>query len=330
MQTLRLATVFSGIGSPEFAAKLVYDEVVNIAACELDTFARSTFKANHEIDSEHFHDDINWVDFTQYRGKVDVFVGGSPCQSFSIIGKMAGEDSHNGSLIYQYARAVQEMLPPVLIYENVKNFMHIDNGDTFKNFKQMLSDAGYHIHYKVLRSSDYGVPQMRERVYVVGFLDFEEYLNFEFEAPKEYNLTMDDFMDDDDDVDPKHILSQAMINFLERPATKSFKGRYKIKSRDDKEAYTLCANTNNRRTDNFVRYTGQIPDYIEAGMDSEGLPLRRLTEDEYLRFQGFDTDIFKKVVSMTQIYKQAGNSMTVAVVEMLFRQIKKAQGGEDG
>ena len=100
MKKIKLATLFSGIGSPEMAAKRVYDKVNLIFACEIDKYARQSFKANYKIDDKHFHKDIYNLDGVKYRDKVDILVGGNPCQDFSIAGLRAGIDGKKGILIY--------------------------------------------------------------------------------------------------------------------------------------------------------------------------------------------------------------------------------------
>jgi len=128
---MRIATLFSGIGAPEQGAKRVYgNDFELIFACEWDKFARQSFDANYNISHEHFHKDVNDIDGTKYLGKVDILVGGSPCQAFSIAGLRNGTDDVRGQLIYQYVRVVDEVKSPIIIYENVKGMLSIDNGNT--------------------------------------------------------------------------------------------------------------------------------------------------------------------------------------------------------
>ena len=112
------------------------------------------------------------------------YVAGSPCQSFSIAGLRNGTEDERGQLIYQYVRIVEEVKAPVIVYENVKGIMSIDGGNTAKEFIQALRDIGYYCHYEIINSKDYGTPQNRERLFLVGFLDHEAYYRFQF-APKQ-------------------------------------------------------------------------------------------------------------------------------------------------
>ena len=181
---MRIATLFSGIGAPEQGAKRVYPDHEVVFACEFDKFARQSYEANYEIEPEHFHVDVNDLDATRYKGQVDILIGGSPCQSFSLAGLRKGTEDHRGELIYEYIRVVDECRPEVIVYENVKGIMSIDGGQTIKDFVQALRDIGYHCHYDVVNTKDYGVPQNRERLFLVAFLDHDVYQRFEY-APKD-------------------------------------------------------------------------------------------------------------------------------------------------
>ncbi len=206
---MRLATLFSGIGAPEQGANRVYDDVQTIFACEWDKFARESYIANHAIDSKHFHEDVNDLDATQYKGKVDVLVGGSPCQAFSIAGMREGTEDERGQLIYQYIRVINECKPPIIIYENVKGMLSIDHGHTIKEFIQALRDIGYHCHHDVLNTKHYGVPQNRERLYLVGFLDADMYHHFNFAPRIDLKKRLKDVLEDE--VSEKYYLSHKLL-----------------------------------------------------------------------------------------------------------------------
>lgn len=204
---MKIATLFSGIGAPEQGTMRVYDKVEHIFACEIDKFARQSYQAIYDITEEHFHSDVCGLDGTQYRGKVDVLVGGSPCQSFSIAGLRKGTSEHRGQLIYEYIRVVDEVKAPIIIYENVKGIMSIDGGRTIKDFVQALRDIGYYCHYEVINTKDYGVPQNRERLFLVGFLDHEHYHRFQFAPKIKLEKRLRDVLESD--VDEKYYLNDA-------------------------------------------------------------------------------------------------------------------------
>jgi DNA (cytosine-5)-methyltransferase 1 len=207
---MRIATLFSGIGSPEQGAKRVYDNLDLVFACEWDKYARESFKANYEIEDKHFHIDINDMDGTKYNGKVDILIGGSPCQDFSLAGLRAGVDGQKGILIYQYIRIIKEVQPPIFIYENVKGMLSDKKGKTIKEFVEAFRDLGYFCHYEVLNTKDYGVPQNRERIFLVGFKDKEHYYNFSFAPKIKLEKRLKDILEDN--VDEKYYLSHKMIS----------------------------------------------------------------------------------------------------------------------
>lgn len=167
---LKVATLFSGIGTPEQSLKHLQVEHKTIFACEIDKYARTTYLANNKA-PDTFYDDVYNIDGNKYKDQIDILIGGSPCQSFSIAGKRMGTECPRGNLIYEYFRIVEESQPKVFIYENVKGFLSIDKGETFKNFVQSFKDLGYTTYHQVLNTKDYGVPQNRERIYIVGFKD---------------------------------------------------------------------------------------------------------------------------------------------------------------
>ena len=205
---LKIGSLFSGIGTPELALKALGVEHHTLFACEIDKFARVTYLANNQK-PDTFYEDVYSLDGKKYLGEVDVLVGGSPCQSFSIAGKRKGVDCARGSLIYEYFRIIEESLPKVFIYENVKGFLSIDKGETFKNFVQSFKGLGYTTYHQVLNTKDYGIPQNRERIYIVGFRDDVE---FEFTEKQELQLRLKDMLEDS--VDEKYHLSQKLVSYF--------------------------------------------------------------------------------------------------------------------
>lgn len=156
---------------------------------------KASYTANYDIDEDDFHWNIAFLDGKQYAGKVDLFVGGSPCQSFSFVGKQRGLDDTRGTLFYEYARLIDELRPKVFIYENVRAVTSHDGGKTWKKMQQVFSELEYRFSWKVLNARDYGVPQNRERLFVVGFRN-DLNLDVEFNFPKAIELEkkMQDFL----------------------------------------------------------------------------------------------------------------------------------------
>lgn len=338
-EKIALATIFSGIGSAEFAAREVFAEYDMAFACEIDKFARQSYLANHAIDEKHFHCNIKELDAKIYTDKVDVLIGGSPCQDFSLAGLRAGTEGERGELIYEFVRIVRECRPKVFVYENVKGFLSIGKGRAYVEFKMALRDLGYYIHDGVLNTKDYGIAQNRERIYIVGFLDFDEYLNFDFAPRVPLTTAIRDYLDDE--VDEKYYLNENAILSMVDPNA-CFNGKFDPKETDEC-AGTIKTSGGTRRTDTFVKiwqksrgfnkgYELEICPTISSSSFEQNNTLndsyriRKLTPRECLRLQGFPEN-FKIVCSDTQTYKQAGNAMSVNVVAMILRQIQKIKEG---
>lgn len=340
---MNIATIFSGIGVAEMAYRKVFGYSSTIFACEIDKFARRSYEANalnHQ--NVPFYEDVRTLDATNYRGQIGILVGGSPCQDFSIAGERAGTQGDRGNLIWQYYRIVKECRPEVFVFENVKGFLSIEKGKAYVNFLNALRDLGYHCHAEILNTKDYGIPQNRERLYIVGFLDADRYFSFRFAPKKPLKLTLGDMLEPC--VDEKYFLSERTIAGMRRKNPK-FKGQFRPVSEFGGVSNTLTTNPGHRRTDTFIRVIGELnikgTDCIKRVYDTCGLAptlttmggggrepkillsrelIRKLTPRECLRLQGIDDD-FKIVVSDTQMYKQAGNAMSQNVVEMILGQI---------
>lgn len=365
MSKTKLATLFSGIGAPEFAAREVFSEVKTVFACEIDKYARQSYLANHDAPLA-FYEDVCDLDARAYAGQIDILIGGSPCQDFSIAGQRAGEDGERGNLIWQFYRVVSEARPNVFVYENVKGFLSINGGKSYQRFLDALRGLGYHCRAEVLNTKDYGIPQNRERLYIVGFLNADEYHAFSYAPKTTLTLNLGDMLDRE--VDEKYFLSDRALAYF-RP-----------KDANENIANTLATNLGHRRTDFFIKVVGELDikgaDCIKRVYDTCGIAptlttatggghtpkilqkargfnkgyelgtcptisssgfernnllkaerIRKLTPRECLRLQGFPEN-FKIVVSDTQTYKQAGNAMSVNVVKMIFWQIQKAKIGQ--
>jgi len=251
---MTFATIFTGIGAAEFAAREVFGEYDMAFACELDKFARQSYMANHEIDEDKFHRDIKELDAKPYAGKADILIGGSPCQDFSLAGLRAGTDGKRGELIYEFIRIVDECRPKVFIYENVKGFLSIGKGKAYAEFKMALRELGYFLHDGIINTKDYAIAQNRERIYIVGFLDFDEYLNFDFAPRVPLTTTIKDYLDDE--VDEKYYLNEDTILGMVEPNA-CFNGKFNPKETDGC-AGTITTNGGTRRTDNFIKVAGRL------------------------------------------------------------------------
>ncbi len=156
---------------------------------------KQSYMANYDLADEHFHWNVAFLNGRQYKGKVDLFVGGSPCQSFSLVGKQRGLDDTRGTLFYEYARLIDEIKPKVFIYENVRALTSHDGGKTWEKMQQVFEELGYDFSWAVLNSKNYGIPQNRERVFVVGFRkDLQLKDTFAFPEPIPLEKKMQDFL----------------------------------------------------------------------------------------------------------------------------------------
>lgn len=247
--SIRIASLFSGVGTPEQSLKHLKIEHETVFACEIDKYARATYLENNQ-EPNTFYEDVYNIDGNKYKNKIDILVGGSPCQSFSIAGKRKGTSCPRGNLIYEYFRIVEESQPKVFIYENVKGFLSIDKkdkkdkyGETFTNFVQSFKDLGYTTYHQVLNTKDYGVPQKRERIYIVGFKDD---VNFSFKEKEELKLRLKDMLEDS--VDEKYHLSEKGIKYI----TDAQRLNKKFTNLNGDTASTIMAQYSNSKAGTFL------------------------------------------------------------------------------
>ena len=201
--------------------KQIIDDVY--APYEKQNQVKKSYLANYDVSPKNFHWNVSFLDGKQYADNIDLFVGGSPCQSFSLVGKQRGLEDTRGTLFYEYARLVSEIKPKIFIYENVKAVLSNDNGNTWKTMQKVFDDLGYTWKYQILNAKNYGIPQNRERIFVVGFRnDLVLKQEFNFPAPVELTTTMKDFLLDN--VSGKYYLNTKGVDFvtMEKNLTKRY------------------------------------------------------------------------------------------------------------
>jgi DNA (cytosine-5)-methyltransferase 1 len=353
---LKLATVFSGIGAIEHALKRMRVPHEIVFACDNDPFVKQSFFENYDIDESKWFNNIQDINGKPFKNEVDLFVGGSPCQSFSLVGKRRGFKDSRGTLFYDFARLIKEIQPNAFIFENVKGLLSHDSGKTWEVIQNTFKELGYDYHAKVLNARDFGIPQNRERLFVVGF---KKKRNFNFPDSRELKLTMQNLLEDY--AAEKYYLGEKGMNFvtskknldkrytqingtialcqkrnqqfnwhgdfvLEPPKTVAEKYYLSKKVAD----YVLSSGTKNfyskPETDLLIArpLLASMHKMHRAGVDNyvtKGKKIRKLTPRECLRIMGFD-DTFKIIVSDTQMYKQAGNSIVVNVLMSILKQIR--------
>lgn len=207
--TIRLGTLFSGIGAIEHAFERLKLNYKIVFANDIDANCKKTYFANYDIKEEDWYDDVRDFDATKYKGKVDFIVGGAPCQAFSMVGKRLGFEDARGTLFYEFARVIKETQPKLFLFENVKGLLSHDNGRTWHVIHDIFEELGYDVHFRVLNSRDYGIPQNRERLYCLGF---KKKTDFKFPAPIKLESKMYDFLEDY--VDSKYFLKEKGVKFV--------------------------------------------------------------------------------------------------------------------
>jgi DNA (cytosine-5)-methyltransferase 1 len=351
---IRLATVFSGIGAPEEALKqlgenfdvvfacdngerelkVTYDEIMEATLdmsyeerlqyvsslykkTNKENFVKQSYFANHDIDEDRWFEDVRFIDGKKYTGKVDILVGGSPCQSFSTYGKKQGFEDTRGTLFFFYANLIQTIRPKVFIYENVPGLKTHDKGNTWNRIQEIFKELDYDIYDAVLNASDYGLPQNRERVFVVGFdrrLGITDYV-----FPDEIELTKKatDYLDTE--VPLSYYLGKKGFEWV--TTREKHQGRSRV-NRDVIGCQT--ANQQFNWTGDFRLETPteemRNDERIFIGnYEGQECVARKLTPAECLRLMGFND--FKIVVNDNNAYRQSGNSIAVPVLKALFRSI---------
>lgn len=184
---------------------------------------KKSYMANYDLSEDNFHWNVSFLDGNQYKDQVDLFVGGSPCQSFSLVGKQRGLEDTRGTLFYEYARLVSEIRPKVFIYENVKAVLSNDEGRTWQVMQKVFTDLDYTWKQTVLNAKDFGIPQNRERIFVVGFRnDLKLNKKFEFPDPVTLDKKLQDFLIDN--VSGKYYLPKKGVDFVmdEKNLTKRY------------------------------------------------------------------------------------------------------------
>lgn len=195
---MKFIDLFAGIGGFHIAMHQLGGECV--FASEIDSHARNTYETNHsKISPEvfvngYFNNDIKAIDKEEIKIHIpdfDVLCGGFPCQPFSQAGYKKGFDDERGNLFFYIASIIEEKQPKAFILENVRHLLNHDSGKTFTVIKDILNDLGYSFYHKVIKASDFGLPQLRARVFMVGFKN-DSLNSFEFPTPVPLDMTMSD------------------------------------------------------------------------------------------------------------------------------------------
>ena len=349
MSKLKVLELFGGIGACSKALERLGIDYEIADYVEIDKYAVKSFNARHNTNFEP-QDICEW----DKNIEVDLIMHGSPCQDFSVAGKQAGGDKDSGtrsSLMYETIRIVEKLKPKYVIWENVKNLLSKKHRHNFDAYLEAMEQLGYKNYYQVLNAKDYGIPQNRERVFTISILGNESFefpksnecdnlikvignympsghdaarivdedglaptvkenhgtvtavlQRFEFPPKQELKLKLKDMLEEE--VDEKYYLNDIQIKRIETTTYNVGKTRIQKKEWCD----TLCARD------------WKDPKCVEVNR------IRKLTPKECWRLMGFDDEDFEKasqVNSNTQLYRQAGNSIVVNVLEAILEKLLK-------
>lgn len=300
---LKVLELFAGIGACSKALTKLGIEHEIVDAVEIDKYAVKSFNAIHGTNFEP-QDICEW----DKDIKVDLIMHGSPCQNFSVAGTQLGGDEGSGtqsSLMYESVRIITKLKPKYVVWENVKNLLSKKHKHNFEAYLQKMEELGYTNYYQVLNAKDYGLPQNRERVFTISVLDEN---TFTFPMTEELKLHLADLLEKN--------VEDYYYNVCPSMMTALVLG--KVKDVTNKP-YCNTLTTKQARWNN-------------AGMIKDEKGLRYFTPKECYRLMGFDDNDFYKanrVCPRTQLYKQAGNSIAVNVLEAIFKNLFHVNEGED-
>ena len=311
---LTVGSLFSGIGGIDIAFQQAGYKVA--WAIEKDAACCRTYRHNIN-DVDLIEKDIRNVD-PSMLDRVDMITAGFPCQPFSIAGKQRGFDDERGHLFYEVGKFISAYKPRFVFLENVPNLMEHNEGKTFLVVHDVLANLNYSIRYRVLRASEYGgVPQIRDRIYIVAFRDQEDCDRFEFPCKMDLEITIEDILSRKQ---KKHDI------YYYSNEDSFYKNASKIVTRYDsiyRVYHDSIKVTQNRMCPTLTASMGISKNQVPLVVDDFGL--RKLTLQECLNFQGFPKEYyFPNSITIDDAYKQVGNSVCVPVVERIVRFIKEA------
>lgn len=321
--------LFAGIGGIRKGFENAFGEDIStVFVSEWDEYAQKTYRANYDDDFE-IAGDITQNDEKEIP-QFDICLAGFPCQAFSMAGKRMGFDDDykgmcRGTLFQDVVRICEYHQPKVIFCENVKGLTIHDKGRTFKVIKRAFEQIGYKVYDKVLNSKDFGVPQNRERIYIVAFRNDIDSTCFKFPEGKNSDTKIKDIMEENT-VSVKYYLSTTYLETLKRHKERhKAKGNgfgYEIRNINGQAGAIVCGGMGrernlivDKRLKDFTPVT-----HIKGEVNREGI--RKLTPREWARLQGFP-DNFKLELADTHLYKQLGNSVTVNVIEAIAKEIRK-------
>jgi len=358
---IKVGSDFSGVGAFNQALMRLDIEYKELFACDMDKYARQTFIHNY---GEPEYYPTNVYDREIPSESLDIYMTSPPCQAFSLAGKRLGKDDKRGILFFNSHEFIQKNKPRYFIFENVKGLLSDDGGNTFQEWINMLGGKSvngvpvifpyedsvhYHLYWQVLNAKHHGVPQNRERVFLIGIRDDSDN-NFQFPREEHLSKRLKDVLEDD--VDDKYFLSEQLLSYFadHKKIHKERGNGFKFEPHTNETIISNAISTKCgiRQTDPFIqigdyrkdegfrwrqdgnspaimammrdtwkeKFTGQNPPII-----NKDYKIRRLTPRECFRLMDFP-DTFTWPVSDSQAYKQAGNSIVVNVLYKIIKNLK--------
>lgn len=327
---MKVLTLFSGIGAPERALTNLGIEFEVVGFCEKDQAASQSYSAIHQVSPDLNLGDITKIDLSTLPNDLDLLVFGSPCTSFSRAGKGEGGVKGSGtasSLLWNAVDVIEKTKPKIVVWENVSDVLAPKHRPVFDDYLQMMSKLGYQNTYQVLCAKDYGIPQNRKRLFVVSRLDGVPFL---FPEPQPLTTTAMDYLEKS--VDASYYVENPFekVGDCYRIPQATKKGYIELKQGICDWSYP-----NSKLRRGRVQGEGAIVPTLTASKQNiyyldECGQTRTLTPLERWRLMGFEDDDFfaaKNVgVSNAQLYKQAGNSIVVSVLEAIFKELFLHEG----
>ena len=287
---MKFLDLFAGIGGFRLGMEQAGHECVGCV--EIDKYARKSYEAIYDTEEEWTAHDITTVaddDLEFLGGKgIDVICGGFPCQTFSVAGKRGGFDDTRGTLFFEIARIAKQIKPRILLLENVKGLLSHEKGKTYRTILNTLDELGYDAEWQVLNSKNFGVPQNRERIFIVGHLRGQ---------PRQEVFP----------IEGKNTNAISVFGYCVLITGAS------LRKRENMELEIRKDGLSNSLTQN-----------VDHHLVKDSYRIRKLTPKECWRLQGFPDELFNKaaeVNSNSQLYKQAGNSVTVNVVHEIAKRL---------
>lgn len=314
---LNLAGLFAGVGGIELGfQKAGFNPIF---ANEIDEKASVTYRLNHSHDL--ITKDIKFLEAKELP-KIDILTGGFPCQAFSVAGYQKGFKDPRGNVFWEIVRLLEAKKPEIVFLENVKNLGSHDGGKTFRIILQALEAVGYHVKFEVLNSDGYGgVPQNRERVYLVGFRSKKFARRFEFPGKLKKKPLLSDFIDFERRVadifyyDDRYMAKELRKQMRRSDTVYQWRRQY-VRENKSGVCPTLTANM------------GTGGHNVPLVLTKHGI--RKLTPKECFNLMGFPKSFkLPKEMAMSHLYKQAGNAVVVPVIERIAKNILASVNGDE-